>query len=40
MALVADIEDRYGIMLETDDVVDMSSYTKAEEILRRYGVGA
>ena len=40
MALVADIEDRYGIMLETDEVVDMSSYAKAEEILRKHGVGA
>ncbi len=37
MALVAELEDRYGIMLETDDVVAMSSYGKAEEILRRYG---
>jgi len=37
MALVAELEDRYGVMLDTDDVVDMSSYGKAEEILARYG---
>jgi acyl carrier protein len=38
MALVAELEDRFGIMLETDDMIDMSSYAKALEILRRYGV--
>jgi acyl carrier protein len=37
MALVAELEDRYGIMLETDDVVGMSSYPIAVETLRRYG---
>lgn len=38
MALVAELESRFGIMLETDDMVGMSSYAKALEILRRYGV--
>lgn len=38
MALVAELEDRFGIMLETDDIVAMSSYTASIEILRRYGV--
>jgi acyl carrier protein len=38
MALVAELEDRFGISLETDDIVDMSSYAKSLEILRRYGV--
>jgi acyl carrier protein len=38
MALVAALEDRFGIMLETDDIIDMSSYAKTIEILRRYGV--
>ena len=38
MALVAELETRFGIELETDDLVDMSSYTKSLEILRRYGV--
>ena len=38
MALVAELEDRFGIMLETDDIVDMSSYAASIEILQRYGV--
>jgi acyl carrier protein len=38
MALVAELEDRFGIELETDDIIDMSSYAKSIEILRRYGV--
>jgi len=38
MALVAELESRFEIMLETDDMIDMSSYAKALEILRRYGV--
>ena len=38
MALVAELEDRFGIELETDDLVEMSSYAKSLEILRRYGV--
>lgn len=37
MSLVAEIEDRMGIMLETDDVIDMSSYDKAVEIVGKYG---
>jgi acyl carrier protein len=38
MALVAELEDRFGIELETDDIIGMSSYAKSIEILRRYGV--
>lgn len=38
MALVAALEERFGIMLETDDIIDMSSYATTIEILRRYGV--
>ena len=38
MALVAELEDRFGITLETDDMIEMSSYAKALEILRRNGV--
>jgi len=40
MALVSALEQEYGIMLETDDVIDMSSVGKAKEILRKYGVEA
>ena len=38
MSLIAEIEDRLGIMLETDDVIDMSSYEKALEIVGKYGI--
>ena len=38
MSLVAELEDRFGIALETDDLIAMSSYTASLEILRRYGV--
>ena len=37
MSLIAEIEDRLGIRLETDDVIDMSSYAKAVEIAAKYG---
>lgn len=38
MTLVAAIEDAFGVMLETDDVLDMSSFTKAKEIVAKYNV--
>lgn len=38
MALVAELEDRFGISLETDEIVGMSSYTKAVETLRTHGI--
>jgi acyl carrier protein len=38
MALVAELEDRFGISLETDEIVGMSSYAKAVETLRTHGV--
>lgn len=38
MTLVAELEDRFGIALETDDLVAMSSFAEAVEILRRYDV--
>jgi acyl carrier protein len=34
MQLVAAIESEFGIMMETDDVIAMSSYGAAREILR------
>ena len=33
MTLVAALEDAFDIMMETDDVVDLSSYEKGKEIL-------
>jgi acyl carrier protein len=38
MAIVAELEDRLGIMLDTDDVIDLSSFEKAIEILGKYDV--
>ncbi|MEJ9281702.1 acyl carrier protein [Ureibacillus thermosphaericus] len=38
MALVAEIDDQFDTMLDTDDVLDMSSFAKAKEILEKYGV--
>jgi acyl carrier protein len=38
MALVAELENRFGIMIETEDMIGMSSYANVLEILRRYGV--
>ncbi|MCZ8531807.1 acyl carrier protein [Psychrobacillus psychrodurans] len=38
MTLVAEIEDQFDIMLDTDDVLDMSSFGKAVEILSKYDI--
>jgi hypothetical protein len=38
MSLVATIEDAFEIMLDTDDIIDISSYEKGMEILRKYNV--
>lgn len=38
MSLVAAIEDAFDIMLDTDDIVDLSSFSKGIEILKKYGI--
>lgn len=38
MRLVNEIESSFDIMLDTDDVIEMSSFSKAKEILGKYGV--
>jgi acyl carrier protein len=38
MSLVASIEDEFDIMIDTDDVLDMSSFKKAYELLEKHGV--
>ncbi|MDH5573370.1 MAG: acyl carrier protein [Gammaproteobacteria bacterium] len=38
MKLVAELESVFDIMLDTDDILDMSSVTKAKEILSKYDV--
>jgi len=38
MALIAAIESQYDIMMDTDDIIDMSSFAKAKEIIKKYGI--
>lgn len=33
MTLVANLEDAFDIMMETDDIIDLSSYANGKEIL-------
>ena len=41
MALVAEIENEFDIMLDTEDVIDLSSFSKAKNILTgKYNVPA
>ena len=38
MSLVSNLEDKFQISFETDDIVDFSSYSKGIEILKKYKV--
>lgn len=38
MVLIAELEKEFDLMLETDDIIDMSSVAKAKEILARHGI--
>lgn len=38
MSLISALDSEFDIMLDTDDVVELSSYGKSKEILRKYGV--
>lgn len=38
MSLVAAIEDAFDIMMDTDDIVDLSSFAKGIEILKKYDI--
>lgn len=38
MAIVGELEDRFGIMLDAEDVIEMSSFSRTLEILSKYGV--
>jgi acyl carrier protein len=38
MILITAIEGRFDLMLDTDDILGMSSFGKALEILKKYGV--
>jgi acyl carrier protein len=38
MSLIAELEDQFGIMFDTDDIIDFSSYEKGKELLKKYDV--
>jgi acyl carrier protein len=38
MNLVAALEEAFDIMMDTDDIIDLSSYEKGKEILKKYGI--
>jgi len=37
MSVVSALEEAFGVMIDMDDVIDMSSVGKAREILRKHG---
>jgi acyl carrier protein len=38
MILIAELEDQFDVMLDTDDIIDMSSVAQARKILAKYDV--
>jgi acyl carrier protein len=38
MTLIAAIESEFDILIDTDDVIDLSGYEKSKEIVSKYGV--
>ena len=36
MNLIALLEDAFDIMMDTDDIIDLSSYEKGKEIMAKY----
>ena len=38
MTLMSGLEETFKITLETDDIIDFSSYNKGKEILKKYKV--
>ena len=38
MTLMSGLEEAFSITLETDDIIDFSSYNKGKEILEKYKV--
>lgn len=38
MSLIAAIEDAFEITMDTDDIVDLSSYKKGIELLKKYKI--
>jgi acyl carrier protein len=38
MALISSIEDCFDLMLDTDEIIELSTFKKAKEILSNHGV--
>ena len=38
MTLMSGLEEGFGITIDTDDIVDFSSFIKGYEILEKYGI--
>ena len=38
MGLIAALEETFDVMLDTDDIIDFSSYIKGIEILAKYDI--
>jgi acyl carrier protein len=38
MTMISLLEDEFEIMMETEDIIDFSSYAKGIEILKKYNV--
>lgn len=38
MGLIAALEEAFDIMMDTDDIIDLSSFEKGKEILKKYDV--
>jgi len=36
MMLISELEDAFNITLETNDIIDFSSYEKGKEIMEKY----
>ena len=38
MNLISNLEEKFDIMLDTDDIIDFSSYEKGKELLAKYEI--
>ena len=38
MGLISELEDKFKITFETDDIIDFSSFQKGKEILKKYKI--
>lgn len=38
MNLISSLEEQFDIMIDTDDIIDLSSYIKGIEILKKYDI--